>query len=148
MQATQKIEKTVKEELATEINQINPAIQIGENAFKQAIEMTINLLQNKGNITGSAILEQFSNELQHNKWKIKVPSEIHRQTLEKDRDLIIPFIRNIVKVDSFFWEIQVDSSLIPKQKILSGGREIFAEIALRNPLIITLEQIFKTRIID
>lgn len=143
-----KKENNAKDEVNVEIQQINVSIQIAENAFLQALEMTINLLQNKGNATGSVILAQFPYQLQHNKWLIKVPSEVHKQTLEKERELIIPFMRNMLNEDSLFWEIQIDTTLSPKQKILSGGREIFAEIALRNPQLITLEQIFKTRIID
>lgn len=148
VQATQKKEVHSKEEINVEINQVNQTIQVGESTFQQALEMTINLLQNKGNATGSVILQQFPYKLYHNKWQISVPSEVHKQTLEKEREVIIPFMRNLLNVDSLFWEIQIDANLSPKQKILSGGREIFAEIALRNPQVITLEQIFKTRIID
>lgn len=137
-----------KEEIRTEEVKENTSIKINENQFNLILDNFLSLLQSSGKDTLYAIVSQKTYKLHYNKCLFGVQGEFQRNLLEKERDTFISYMRKQTGINDLFLEVIIDNTLAPIQKVAYTSNEKFEEMAAKNPALIRLKELFKTRIVD
>lgn len=126
----------------------NQNISISADVFEKNLQLLYPFLATKGEDTLQSILTLAKHSLAYNKWNLTVSSELHKQMLDNKKDTCILFMREKLNVADLFWEVTVDASLIPSQLQPFTQQEKIQEMVRKNPNILMLQEIFKTRIVD
>jgi len=137
-----------KEERQIEEVRENTTTKINENQFNLILDNFLSLLQANGKDTLYAILSQKTYKLHYNKCLFAVQGEFQKNLLEKERDVFISYMRKQINVNDLFLEIIIDNTLAPIKKVAYTSNEKFEEMAAKNPTLIKLKELFKTRIVD
>jgi DNA polymerase-3 subunit gamma/tau len=137
-----------KEEIRTEEVKENTSRKINENQFNDILDNFLSLLQANGKDTLHAIISQKTYKLHYNKCLFGVQGEFQRSLLEKERDVFISYMRKQTGINDLFLEVIIDNDLAPIKKVAYTSNEKFEEMAAKNPTLIKLKELFKTRIVD
>lgn len=137
-----------KEEIRTEEVKENTSIKMNENQFNLVLDNFLSLLQANGKDTLFAIISQKTYKLHYNKCLFSVQGEFQKNLFEKEREVFISYMRKQMGINDLFLEIIIDTSLVQSQKVAYTGNEKFEEMAAKNPTLIKLKELFKTRIVD
>jgi DNA polymerase III subunit gamma/tau len=127
---------------------VNPHVQIDETQFKAALgKFAENARQNNKMNLVSAFQHPIY-ELNHNQWTLKVENEIIKSVVERERDALLPFLRNTLNVPDLFMELEIDTQFKHPDAVMPyTEEEKLAVMTKRNPSLKKLQEIFKTRII-
>ncbi len=136
----------VKEE--AEVFRINTSVKISSEKFTDNFNLLLRVLEEDKNLSLMSVLTVAISEFNFNKWIIRIPSPIHEQILIKEKSFIMNYMRNGLNINDLYFEILVDETLNPKIELPINAQEKFQLMAEKNPNIILLKEIFKTRIID
>ncbi|MFN0201928.1 MAG: hypothetical protein ACKVTZ_10430 [Bacteroidia bacterium] len=126
----------------------NTNIRIDTAKFNQILDNLIQYLNESQKTTISTLLSTKSYRLEYNKWIFSIPSDIHKQLLEKEKDLIISYIRKQMGMNEIYLQLVVDTNLHVIERKPYTNVEKAREMASKNPLLVQLQEMFKTRIID
>ena len=137
-----------KKEAEAEAFRLNSAVSINAEEFDRHKKELIRILDENKNLTLSSVLKDSRSDFDFNKWIIRVSSNVHEQYLFQNREMILNHIRKLTKVNDLYMEIQVDMSLQPQIALPMNAVEKFQLLAEKNPDLLLLQEIFKTRIID
>lgn len=131
----------------TTVYEINPDIQVDQAVFEAAFAEYLHKLSEQNSMNLMAILQNGTSTWEHNKWMLAVESELSRNLLEREKE-IIPFMREKLNVPELFWELSINPELQSKQQNIPYSDEgKLKEMVNKNPALRRLQEIFKTRII-
>jgi hypothetical protein len=127
--------------------EVNPAITVNEDAFKQALKGYVERVKTSKRMNVASALENGRYEFEHNKFRFYTENEILKQMLERESDFL-PYMRQTTGVSELFWELKIDESQKDNLKTIPyTNEEKLREMGNKNPSLKKLQEIFKTRII-
>lgn len=126
---------------------INSQVNIDETTFQKHLGAYAERLKATDKILLASLLEKGLSVLEHNCWHFMVDSEMGRNMLEREKELL-PFMRDKLGVRDLYWELKVDESFVdPKDQIPYSNEEKLKAMGEKNPVLQKMQKIFTTRII-
>jgi len=131
----------------TRVYEKDASIHIDEKELTQALESYAKILEGQNKMNLASIIREGTSELEHNYWSFKVDSELQRDMLAREPEML-SFLREQLQQPELFGDIVVDTKNSDSQKHTPyTDEEKLREMAQNNPNLASLQEIFKTRII-
>ncbi|GAB4426632.1 MAG: hypothetical protein OHK0039_44700 [Bacteroidia bacterium] len=130
----------------TRVYALDPSVTIDPTAFAAALNAYADMLQAQNRMNLASVLRNGRTELDHNCWRFTAESEILRNMVDREKDLL-PYLRERLGVPELYGEFLIDSSKAQETHIPYTNEEKLREMARENPTLSKFQEIFKTRII-
>ncbi|MEO0899297.1 MAG: hypothetical protein AAFY71_22995 [Bacteroidota bacterium] len=127
--------------------EINPKVNVNPEQFKAAIASYAELLKGKNMMNLASILLGGISEFEHNHWTFKVKNNIQKGMVEKEKDFL-PFLRKKIGVPSLYMSCLLDDSYVNEDDLIPyTDEDKLKAMGEKNPQLVELQRIFKTRIV-
>ncbi len=129
------------------IYQKNPESRVDEELFQKALKAYAEKLKKVNRMNLVSILSKGTSSFDHNEWYFSVENDIESDLLEKEKELL-PFLRAETGVADLYLKLQVDPTYTNKiDQIPYTDEDKLKAMGEKNPSLIELQRIFKTRIV-
>lgn len=127
---------------------INTQISIDKQLFSAQFNQFLQQWEEGGKISIVSMLRNSEYHFEYNKWKLSVPSDLYKHSIEQERDTLVSTMRNLSGINDLVLEVNTDKNLQASSPLLMTASEKWKEMMKVNPNIVILQELFKTRIID
>lgn len=127
---------------------LNPAVQIDKSLFDTAIAEFAETAKQSNKMNLKSAFQNPEYSLNHNHWTLKVENTIIFNVVEREKESLLPFMRNRLKVPDLFMDMEIESNHTRPDEVMPYTEEEKLNVMTsKNPSLKRLQEIFKTRII-
>ncbi len=127
---------------------LNPAVQIDKSLFDTAIAEFAETAKKSNKMNLISAFQNPDYTLHHNHWTLKVENNIIFNVVEREKESLLPFMRNRLKVPDLFMDMEIESSHARADEAMPYTEEEKLNVMTsKNDSLKRLQEIFKTRII-
>ena len=127
---------------------LNPNVHIDEAAFSAALAEFVERAKQENKMKLVSAFQPPVYSILHNQWILKVESDLMKSLVERERESLLPFLRNRLGAPDLFMEVEMDTRFKHPETVLPyTEEEKLAVMTQKNPSLRRFQEIFKTRII-